>query len=279
MSRATSERSNHEPVVDQLAEVWASVTAACRDVSEEEWVRLTACPGWTVKDQLSHLIGTERMLLDDPPPPQLAEVPPHVKNPLGAANEAWIERRRDLPGDDVLFEFVETTRRRLEALRSMAPDAFDTLGWSPEGEAPYRRFMETRVLDSWAHEQDIRQALGRPGGRGGAGETVTLQRCEQTMPYVVGKRVAPPDGTVVLFAVRGPLGRDITVVVEGDRARLSPAPVEADPSVVVELDDDAFWRLCFGRTTGVTMEADGQARLSGDTALGEAVLGAMAFMI
>ena len=75
------------------------------------------------------------------------------------------------------------------------------MGWSPVGEVPYREFMETRVLDTWAHEQDIRRALGRPGGRNGVGETVTLDRCEQTMPFVVGKRVAPPDGTsVLLFA-------------------------------------------------------------------------------
>ena len=58
-----------EPVVDRLAQVWASLVTACEQVDADQWDRPTDCPGWTVKDQLSHLIGTERTLLADPVPP------------------------------------------------------------------------------------------------------------------------------------------------------------------------------------------------------------------
>ena len=99
------------------------------------------------------------------------EVPAHVPNPFGEMNEAWVEARRTVPGAEVLAEFVEITDRRLDALRAMPAEQFDEVGWSPVGEVPYREFMETRVLDTWAHEQDIRRALGRPGRsqRGGRG--------------------------------------------------------------------------------------------------------------
>ena len=40
---------------------------------------------------------------------------------------------------------------------------------------------------------------------------MVLDRCERTMPFVVGKRVAPPDGTSVLFAVTGVMGRQVAV--------------------------------------------------------------------
>ena len=92
------------------------------------------------------------------------------------------------------------------------------LVWSPEGEVPYRDFLASRVLECWAHEQDVRRALGRPGGRNGMGELTALDRCERTMPYVVGRRVAPPDGTTVRFVVTGVLGRQVTVAVDGRRA-------------------------------------------------------------
>ncbi len=82
--------------------------------------------------------------------------------------------------------------------------------------------METRVLDTWAHEQDIRRALGRPGGRNGVGEATTLDRCARSMPFVVGKRVAPPDGTSVLFAVIGVMGKKVGIHVDGGRASLVP---------------------------------------------------------
>ena len=162
----------------------------------------------------------------------------------------------------------------------MPPAKFDEVGWSPVGEVPYREFMETRVLDSWAHEQDIRRALGRPGGRNGVGEATTLDRCARAMPFVVGKRVAPPDGTSVLFVVdRGhgqegehPGGRGPGV------AGAAPAATE-EPTVTLTMDQEAFWRLGFGRVEPARVLATGEVRIEGDMALGHRVLESMAFMI
>jgi uncharacterized protein (TIGR03083 family) len=265
-------------VVDQLVEVWASTVSACARLDDAQWDRPTDCPGWTVKDQLSHLVGIERMIRGDPPPPAPDSPPPHVVNDFGLLNESWVGARRAVPGDEVLAEFVEVTDRRIDELRSLGPEDFDRVGWSPLGDRPYRDFMESRVLDSWAHEQDIRRALDRPGGRNGAGESVVLDRCEQTMPYVVGKVVAPPDGTSVLFAVNGPLGRHALVTVSGGRASLVPMSSGQMPSVTVTLDQEAFWRLAFGRQRPSEAVASGEVQVDGDMALGYRVLESMAFM-
>ena len=270
----------HEPVIDELTEVWASIVTACERLDDEQWGRPTDCPGWSVKDNLSHLIGIERMLLGDPPPPPaLAEVPGHVRNPFGEVNEAWVEARRPVPGGEVLAEFVDTTNRRIDALEAMTADEFDVVGWSPVGEVPYREFMATRVLDTWAHEQDMRRALGRPGGRNGAGEREVLDRCEQTMPYVVGKKVAPADGTTVLFAVTGVLGRQVLVSVHGGRASGSAGPSSGGPTVTLTMDQDVFWRRCYGRLGPEESAPGGTVAIEGDAALGRRVLAGMAFMI
>jgi uncharacterized protein (TIGR03083 family) len=268
-----------EPVVDELTEVWASVVEACEQLDDEQWDRPTDCPGWSVKDNLSHLIGIERMLLGDPPPPALAEVPSHVRNAFGELNEAWVEARRTVPGPEVLAEFVDTTNRRIDALTAMTPDEFDVVGWSPVGDAPYREFMVTRILDTWAHEQDIRRALVRPGGRNGVGERVVLDRCEQSMPYVVGKKVGPPDGTSVLFVVQGVLGRHILVAVSGGRAAPAPLPPEHPPTVTLTMEQDEFWRRCHGRLDPVEAASPGPVGIAGDDALGREVLAALAFMV
>ncbi len=270
--------ANREPVVGHLAEVWGSMARACEQLADGQWDLPTDCPGWTVRDQLSHLIGIERLLLGDPAPPALTEVPAHVVNAFGELNEAWVAARRSVPGDEVLAEFVETTGRRLDALRAMTVERFAVVGPTPLGEAPYRDFMVTRLLDGWAHEQDIRRALGRPGGRNGPGETAVLDRCEQTMPYVVGKRVAPPDGTVVLFSVSGILGRQIAVAMAGGRAAIVPRD-ERTASVVLTFDQETFWRLGFGRVDPARVLASGQVRVEGDVATGNRVLESMAFMI
>ena len=59
--------TNREPSVDHLVEVWTSVATACDRLGAGQWDLATDCPGWTVRDQLSHLIGVERMLLGDAP--------------------------------------------------------------------------------------------------------------------------------------------------------------------------------------------------------------------
>ena len=271
--------AHSEPVVDHLAQVWSSVITACQQLDTGQWDRPTDCPGWTVKDNLSHLVGIERMLLGDPDPPGLAEIPAHVTNSFGEINEAWVAARRSVPGAEVLAEFVETTDRRMDALGALPAEKFDEPGWSPVGEVPYRQFMETRVLDTWAHEQDMRRALARPGGRNGVGEAVALDRCERTMPYVVGKRVAPPDGSSVLFAVTGVMGRRIVVVMHGGRAMLAPESPTVPPAVELSMDQETFWRLGFGRVAPVEVLATGQVILEGDTALGHQVLESMSFMI
>ena len=206
-------------------------------------------------------------------------MPPHVRNSFGELNEAWVEARRSVTGSEVLAEFVDTTNRRMDALTAMTAEEFDTVGWSPAGEVPYRDFMATRVLDTWTHEQDIRRAVGRPGGRNGAGEQVVLDRCEATMPYVVGKKVGPPDGTSVLFSVTGVMGRHILVTVDGGRAAAAPVPPTTPPTVTLTMAQDEFWRRCYGRVGSAELGPTDAVTIEGDEALGRQVLGAMAFMI
>jgi len=267
-----------EPVVGMLEEVWSSIADLCAGLAPDDWDRPTDCPGWSVRDHVSHMIGTERMLLGEQPPPFEGPRPAHVRNDIGQANEAWVEARRGLPGHQVLAEFREVTARRLAELRSFGPDRFDRVGPSPVGQVPYREFMDVRVFDCWVHEQDIRRAVGRPGGRHGVGEARALARMADLMGYVVGRRVAPPEGTVVRWQITGPLGRTLTVAQLGGRG----APVEeppAPPAVTIVLDAGTFLRLACGRTSGAGARAAGDVGLEGDVSLGAEVLGAMNVMI
>src|SRR3982074_66388 len=104
--------ANDEIVIRQLAEVRAAVAGSCEGLPPDQRALPTDCPGWSVRDQVSHLLAIEHSLLGDPGPPPLVPMPPHVRNPIGEINEPWIEQRRGTPGDEVLAEFVETSARR-----------------------------------------------------------------------------------------------------------------------------------------------------------------------
>ncbi len=211
-----------------LGETWESLAAACHGLTELEWARPTGCPGWSVHDHLSHLIGIERSLLGDEPPLWDGPFGDHVRIPFAEENERWIAVRRSTPGPDVLTEFVAVIQLRLATLRRLTEDEWAQVGPTIVGEVALADFMQTRVFDSWVHEQDVRAALGRPGGSGGLASAIAVDQVQAAMGFVVGKKAAAPEGSVVRFSVTGPArdARRFTLAVHGGRAR----PVaEGDP--------------------------------------------------
>ena len=262
-----------------LGETWASLAETCHELSSTEWALSTECPGWDVKDQMSHLIGIERALMGEQTPVWDAPLGDHVKNDAAARNEPWVAVRRGQPGPVVYAEFVEVTETRLGQLDERTEEQWGEVGWSPVGEVPYAVFMEVRVFDSWVHEQDVRRALDRPGGSGNDASVLSLDRVQGAMPFVVGKQAGSPDGTVVRFDVDGPGddARAFTIAVEGGRAK--PVGDELAPTVVLSLSSIDFVRLGCGRASAEQVEAAGGIGVAGDAASGRRILGAMNFMM
>ena len=48
-----------ETIVPLLAEEWAAVAEMCSSLQEPEFMMQSCLPGWTVKDQLSHITGID----------------------------------------------------------------------------------------------------------------------------------------------------------------------------------------------------------------------------
>jgi uncharacterized protein (TIGR03083 family) len=54
---------DREQTIAALDEQWDALTALAIDLAADDWDRPTACPGWSVKDVYSHIVGTESSLL------------------------------------------------------------------------------------------------------------------------------------------------------------------------------------------------------------------------
>jgi len=261
-----------------LAETWGGLADVTDGLSKTEWARPTGCPGWDVKDQLSHLIGIERSLMGQSAPVWTEPFGPHVKNDFAASNEPWVAVRRAKPGAAVREEFVEVTQARLAQLQGLTEAEWAAVGWSPVGEVPHAVLMEVRVFDSWVHEQDVRHALDRPGGAGNRASALSLERVQGAMPFVVGKQAGCPDGSVVRFEVSGP-GEDARVfVIAVEQGRARPVSAQTPPSAMLSLTSVDFMRLGCGRVTAGELESPGMVAVAGDVGLGQRVLGAMNFM-
>lgn len=116
----------------RLTELAATLT------DDDAATSVPACPGWTVKDVYAHLAG---VCADSV-----------AGNLEGVASDPWTARQVEARRDRSLVEVVAEWNDVAPALESFL--------------ATGKGFTVTMALvDVWTHEQDVRGALGRPGGR------------------------------------------------------------------------------------------------------------------
>jgi uncharacterized protein (TIGR03083 family) len=257
-----------------LREEWSTLSDLCETLTDDQWRADTDCPSWTVKDQLSHLVGIERWLLGyalvDHVPPALD----HVKNSLGEMNEAEVDHRRARDAQEVLTEFRAVTEERQRALSAMSEDDFTKQTWTPRGEGTVAELLSFRVLDTWVHEQDIRRATGKRGHLSGAVPEHVFERLFSGMPKVVGKDAAAPEGSVVAWHIDGVRDGELSIRVEGGRARImDTAPTQVDARLVMDLQ--TFVCLSCGRWEAERTMRVGQVEIEGDRELGARVVRSM----
>ena len=266
--------SADQKLVDALDEVWQSIDQLCSGLDEAEWKTETECPGWSVQDNVAHLIGIESTIMGIPAPDHTAPDAPHIKNDIGKSNEVWVDSRRSRTGAEVLDEFREVARQRIETLRSMTDDDFGAESWTPAGPGTVRDLLPFRIFDSWAHEQDMRRALNRPGHLDGPAAELALGRVTGALPFVVGKKVKPADGTTVIFDWDG---NSTAIGMEDGRGKsLDDAPVE--PTVRLAMDTDTLVRLGMGRGDVGEILAGGAVTIDGDRKLGRRIVENMNFL-
>lgn len=265
-------------IVAALDEVWDALVDLAVELALDDWTVPTDCPGWTVKDIYAHIIGTESMLLGRQTP--AVELPanlPHVRNDTGRFNETWVVSYSERSGSELLADLGQVITERRGALATMDQDAFDALAWTPAGEDTYGRFMRIRVMDQWFHEQDVREAVGRPGHLDGLAPQVVLDELTAAIGYVVGKKAALPEGTSVRIDLKGAMSHRWDVEVT-DRARVVDW-VAGDPTLTITMPGATFCRVAGGRRPWDHPWVRSATVVEGDTDLAEQVLSNLVFMI
>lgn len=258
------------PSIEHLEETWRSLEELCAGFTEDDWKRPTGCPGWTVQDQLAHLVDYEAGALGRPRPDVVPPDLSHTKNALGESNEVGVEARRHRPGAEVLAEFREVTAARLAQLRALADDDLSRPVDTPAGPGTLADMLTLRVMDTWSHEQDIRRAVGRPGHASGAAVEESVRYWSRFLPYVVGKKAGAPDGAVVVVEVRD-VQRTAIAVTGGRASTVDDEP--ASSTVTLSMPATTFAALVGGRS-----DAPGDVDVHGDAALGRAVVEALGFL-
>jgi len=264
--------------LQQYIDTWrvmvAENVALLRALDPDDWAKPTDLPGWNVRYIAAHLAHLESELAGNPQ--KHVDVPeaPHIKGSMNVFTESGPLARADWTTDAIISEIESSAAKRGDALRAMMPldptapgDGFAAgVGWD------WTTLLSNRVIDQWMHQQDIRRAVDRPGGLAGPGGAHALAVFSRSIPFIVGKRIAPPPGTTVVLDITGdhPAMLAVTVGDDGRAARLDEAP--AEPTVRIAMDFETFIVLSGGRRTPDRVTTT----VAGDTTLGNAVLANLA---
>ncbi|HYJ27111.1 MAG TPA: maleylpyruvate isomerase family mycothiol-dependent enzyme [Nocardioides sp.] len=259
-----------------LVAVWweavDSFTHVLERVRDDQWSTPTDLPGWDVRAVAAHTAHLEALLAGREHDDVEVGDPPHARGVMGRFTEQGVVARHDRSPDALITEIRESTTARHTQLladpptdpAAPAPGVFGAIGWTTG------LLLRNRPLDVWMHEQDVRRALDMPGNLDSAAALHTTDYLLESLPFVVGKRAQAPVGSVVRVEVAG--HRPATAVVGDDGRGRTGTPEDGDPTVTLAMDRETFVVLAGGRRPA----APGVVEVSGDTALGERVLAAMA---
>lgn len=272
---------------DELFGAWRSASADFIDLvtplSQAEWDAPTALPGWSVGDVVAHVSWIEGMLIGEFDPPHEPDwsALPHATSDFGRITEIPVDLRRSWTREAVLIELADRIARRTAELESGPRDAsLEVVG--PLGPAPLGRVLRMRTLDTWVHEQDIRDALGRPGHLDTLGAQATAAQLLPGLGKVWAKLAGAQPGQVLEVRVTGPgIEADALVGVGDDgRARMVHDDLldqAGAATVKLTMSWPAYLALSCGRGEPAPWRA--QVQVSGDADLAAKTLDHFRVMI
>lgn len=144
-----------QALCDDLAAEHAALDALVAPLAPAAWETVTPAVGWAVRDQIAHLAnGDESAQLAVTDPTTFRE---RAQVPREEREGQWLARARAMSSARLLAWWRQSRARMVDAFLPLDPAA--RIGWyGPSMSA--RSFATARLMETWAHGQDICDALG-----------------------------------------------------------------------------------------------------------------------
>lgn len=265
-------------VLDVFPEERTALLDVLDSLSEEDWGRLTVCEGWSVKDVAGHILGVDlgNLALRRDSHTWDATVPGEdLATFVNRFNDEWVRAARRL-SPRMLCDLLRVSGPQLlEYFESLDLSKLGgPVSWAGPEPAPVWLDVAREYTERWVHQQQIRDAVGKPGLTERRFLAPVLATFVHALPFAFRGVDAEP-GTSVHVQILGESGGDWMVRLEEGRWTLYVG-APTDPACRVTLDQSVAWRLY---TRGISpQEAEQQATLEGMRRLVEPVLHALAII-
>jgi uncharacterized protein (TIGR03083 family) len=154
-------------IVDRFTPLRAHLLTLLAELGEDDWKRPTAAPGWSVKDVAAHLLGGDISILsrkrDGFRSAQEVDSYDQLVELVNRLNREWVLTARRL-SPRLLRELLAFCGPEVEACFS-SPDPIRMGGpvsWADPDPAPVWFDLAREFTERWHHQQQIRDATGRP---------------------------------------------------------------------------------------------------------------------
>jgi len=221
-------------------------------LQDEEWHTPTVCPGWSVKDIVLHLLGDDvgglsrtRDVFNDS---TLMSTPPSLNtwDDLVAyiieRNELWVQATRRMSNRLVCTFLALTGEEIYQYFSSLDLYALgEPVSWVGPDPAPVWLDIAREYTERWVHQQQIRDAVGRPGLKDQYFFAPVLETFVRALPRTF-REIHASDGTLIHLVISGEADDEWYLQREQERWILGKSSTSPAETTVV-LDQEHAWRL------------------------------------
>lgn len=247
-----------------------------KSLSPEDWNKPTLARLWTVKDIASHLLdGNSRgvSLLRDGyfgDTPGKIETYQDLVDFLNQLNADWVKATKRI-SPSLLIELLELTGKEYyEELTKLDPfkPALFSVAWAGQAESPNWFHIAREYTEKWHHQQQIREAVNKPGIMTREFYYPLINTFMQALPHAY-RSTRAEIGTAIRVIVTSELGGEWLLI--RDKSQWVLRETQTDPiKTQIEIDPDTAWKLF---TKGMrSSEAEKKIKLIGDIELGKPIL-------
>ena len=274
-----------EPILTAalFPELHAQLMSLLAELSDEEWNRLTVCAPWSVKDLAAHLLGgdmgrlsAQRDKFASPPPGKELSDYNTLVDYINQRNHEWVTAAQRL-SPRLLLELLNLAGPQLcHFFQTLDPHepAPTSVAWAGEESSANWFDMAREYTEKWLHQQQIREAVGRPGLTGRRYLYPVLDTFMRAMPHAY-RQIEAAAGVSVAVSITGEAGGEWSLVREQEKWGLFYGQA-AGAAARVTFSQDTAWRL-FTKGLG-REESHRRVHLEGEEVLAAALLRMVSIM-
>jgi len=269
------------PTIHLFPELEEKLIELLHSLTPDEWNRPTIAKLWNVKDVAAHLLDGNLRSISVMRDNYFGEPPGNILtnqdlvNYLNRLNADFVKAMKRVSPATLITLMQATGHQYFELVSKLDPfaPAVFAVAWAGDAVSPNWFHTAREYTERWHHQQQIRDAVGKPGIMTKELYYPVLDTFMRAMPHAY-RNIDSPQHTLVKITVSGVAGGSWWLVKKEKWELTTETALE--PAAHTTIDGDAAWKLF----TKSWRRKDVQPYISveGDSVLAEPVLDMIAVM-